>query len=279
MKKWNVVIDVAKCTNCNMCTLVCHDEYVGNEFPGYAAEMPKHGHRWVNIHRKERGQVPMVDVAYLPTMCTHCDDAPCIKKAENGAITKRSDGIVLIDPIKAKGQKHLVQACPYGAIWWNEEKEIPQHWPFDAHLLDNGWTETRGSQACPTRAMITHHVEDSEMAEMVKAEGLEVLQPELGTKPRIYYKNMFRYAKAFIGGSLAAEIGGVVECVEGAKLKLMGGSGTIGETVSDNYGDFKFDDLDENSGTYKIEIDSDLFPDKVVEVELKESVYLGVLTP
>ena len=52
---------------------------------------------------------------------------------------KRDDGIVLIDPVKAKGRQDLVDACPYGHIWWNEELKVPQAWPFDAHLLDQGW--------------------------------------------------------------------------------------------------------------------------------------------
>ena len=121
MKKWNMVINVAECTNCNLCTLATMDEYVGNDWPGYAAPMPKHGDRWIDILQKERGQVPMIDIAYVPTMCNHCDDAPCMKADKTGAIRKREDGIVLIDPEKAKGQKQLVDACPYGHIWWNEE--------------------------------------------------------------------------------------------------------------------------------------------------------------
>ena len=34
MKKWNMIIDVAECTNCNLCTLAVMDEYVGNELAG-----------------------------------------------------------------------------------------------------------------------------------------------------------------------------------------------------------------------------------------------------
>ncbi len=216
MAKWNMIIDVAECTNCNNCTLAAMDEYVGNAWPGYAAPMPKHGHRWINILQKERGQAPMIDIAYVPTMCNHCDDAPCMKAAHNGAITKREDGIVLIDPIKAKGQKQLVEACPYGHIWWNEELGIPQAWPFDAHLLDQGWTQTRGQQACPTGAMRAVKVEDDEMARMARDENLEVMKPALGTRPRVWYRNLWRYSTCFIGGSLSAEAGGLVDCVEGA---------------------------------------------------------------
>jgi Fe-S-cluster-containing dehydrogenase component len=70
MNKWNLIIDVAECTNCNLCTLAAMDEYVGNEFPGYSAPMPKHGHKWINILQKERGQVPMIDVAYATIATT-----------------------------------------------------------------------------------------------------------------------------------------------------------------------------------------------------------------
>src|SRR3989304_3723828 len=162
MKKWNLIIDVAKCHDCNMCPLVVHDEYADNEFPGYAAPMPKLGHRWIDIQRKERGSYPMIDVAYLPTMCNHCDDGPC-QKIGGKAVKKRADGIVIFDPELAKGRKDLVAACPYGAVSWNDERQLPQTWPFDAHLLDQGWVQTRGSQACPTGAMRTLKADDAEM--------------------------------------------------------------------------------------------------------------------
>ena len=110
MKQWNLIVDVANCTNCNLCVLAVQDEYCGNEFPGYAAEMPKHGHRWIEIKQKVRGKAPLVDAAYLPVMCQHCDEAPCIKAAKNNAVTKRSDGIVLIDPDKSKGQRQIVDS-------------------------------------------------------------------------------------------------------------------------------------------------------------------------
>jgi Fe-S-cluster-containing dehydrogenase component len=273
MKKWNMIIDVAECTNCNLCTLATMDEYVDNEWPGYTKPMPRHGHKWINILQKERGQVPMIDIAYVPTMCNHCDDPPCMAKA-GGAITKREDGIVLIDPEKAKGRKDLVDACPYGHIWWNEEHEVPQLWPFDAHLLDQGWQQTRGHQSCPTGAMRAVYVEDAEMARMTREDGLEVMRPELASKPRVHYRNLCRYSKCFIGGTLSAETNGVVECVEGASVRLLRAGQPVAETTSDNYGDFKFDKLDENSGTYVVEITAG-GRKKAVDARLGASVNLG----
>jgi Fe-S-cluster-containing dehydrogenase component len=274
MKKWNMIIDVAECTNCNLCTLAAMDEYIGNDWPGYSASMPKHGHKWIDILQKERGQVPMVDIAYVPTMCNHCVDAPCVAKG-GGAVKKREDGIILIDPEKAKGRKDLVDACPYGHIWWNEERQVPQAWTFDAHLLDQGWDKTRGHQSCPTGAMISVKVEDDEMQRMARDEQLEVMRPELGTKPRVYYRNLWRYSTCFIGGSIATEANGVVDCVEGAKLRLLKNGTCVGETTSDNYGDFKFDRLDEGSGRYMVEIAAQDRPTKTIDVDLGVSVSLG----
>lgn len=273
--KWNLIIDVASCTNCNLCVLACQDEYVGNSFPGYTESMPKHGHKWIEIKRNERGQAPMVDVAYLPVMCQHCDEAPCITAAENNAITKRDDGIVLIDPEKAKGQRQLVDSCPYNAIWWNEEKSIPQHWIFDAHLLDEGWVEPRGVTVCATAAFQSTKLEDSEMTKRAEAEGLEHFHPEFGTKPRVWYKNLHRYTTAFIGGSVSAEAEGVVDGVVGAEVRISRDGSLVGEAKTDDFGDFKIDRLTPNSGIHTIEIETPIGVRKKLDVELGISTYLG----
>ena len=275
MKKWNLIIDVAACTNCQLCALATMDEYVGNDWPGYAAPMPKHGHRWVDILQKERGQVPMIDIAYMPTMCNHCDDAPCIKAAKGGAIRKRDDGIVVIDPVEAKGQKQLVEACPYGHIWWNAELGLPQAWPFDAHLLDQGWQQTRGQQSCPTGAMRAVKVEDTEMARLARVQNLEVLKPEFGTKPRVYYRNHWRYTKCFIAGTISADVDGTIECVEGASVRLLKNGACLAESHSDNFGDFKFDKLEEDSGHCTVQISAEGRGSRNVDVELGASVNVG----
>ena len=122
MKSWHLIVDVARCHDCNDCFLADKDEFVDNEFPPYSAAQPWHGHRWMNIKRKERGQYPLVETAYLPMPCMHCDAAPCL--TADGAVYKRPDGLVIIDPVKAKGRKEIVASCPYSVIYWNEEKEL-----------------------------------------------------------------------------------------------------------------------------------------------------------
>ena len=179
MKKWNLTIDVALCHDCNNCFLADKDEFVGNDFLPYSSAQPWSGHRWMNIERKERGQYPIVQVAYLPVPCMHCDDAPCIKTSPAGTVYKRADGLVIIDPQEAAGHPEIVDTCPYGAIYWNEEAQVAQKCTGCAHLIDEGWTETRCSQVCPTGAIKLVLADDAELARLAAAEDLEPFKPEL----------------------------------------------------------------------------------------------------
>ncbi len=276
MNKWNLIVDVARCENCHNCTLAVKDEFEDNEFTGYSKPQPRHGHEWIRIDRKVRGEGSMVDAAYLPRMCNHCDNAPCIK-AGGGAVAKREDGIVMIDPEKARGRKDLVDSCPYGNIWWNEEHQVPQTWFFDAHLLDQGWSEPRCAQACPTDALRAIKVSDAEMANLVEKENLRVLHPEFNARPRVFYKNLHRYDKCFLGGSIVADLAGVEECVEGANVILKQAGREIARSQSDVFGDFKFDGLEPDSGAYELEVNHADLGQMTVEATLSESCYLGAI--
>lgn len=271
MNKWNVVVDVALCHDCNNCFLSCKDEYVENEFKRYSAAQPWSGQRWMNIHRKERGQHPMVQVAYLPLLCQHCDNAPCL--TDDGAVYKRKDGLVIIDPDKAKGRMEIVGSCPYDVIYWNEELNLPQKCTGCAHLIDDGWEETRCTQVCPTGALKLVLVEDEEMAAMAKEQGLEAYKPELGAAPRVWHKNLHRWTKAFVGGTVAYK--DTDECAEGAVVILWSQGEKLAETATNNYGDFIFDKLE--PGSYDLNINAGGYKPLSQKVDVKESISLGVL--
>ena len=277
-KAWNLIVDVARCDNCRLCFLAVKDEYIGNDFPGVSAAQPTHGHNWLDIKRKERGTYPIVQARFLPVMCNHCDEAPCIKAARDGAVRKRADGIVIIDPEKSKGQKQIVESCPYGAISWNEEKQIPQAWPFDAHLLDEGWSRTRGEQACPTQVFRTIKVEDAEMQRIRAEESLEVLKPELGTKPRIYYKNLHMITKCFVGGTVVQHVKGIEECAAGAEVVLEKDGREVGRATTDTFGEFVIDKLEPNSSGYQLKAASSSGRFSTQFDLADQSRYLGVMT-
>lgn len=275
MSQWNLVIDVARCSNCNNCVLANKDEFVGNDFPGYSAPQSLQGPGVLRITRHVRGQGHMVDVTYVPTMCNHCDNAPCIQAAGPGVIKKRDDGIVIIDPVASRGRKDLVNACPYGAIVWNEELQIPQNWIFDAHLLDNGWTEPRCAHSCPTEAIKAVKVDALAMTKMAAEQQLETLSPELGTKPRVYYKNLHRVSRYFIGGSVVGKLNGTTECLEGADVNLLFAGQKVAATRTDAFGDFKFDALDRPSGEFTIKISRSGFTSRSLTADAGGTAYLG----
>ncbi len=260
MKTWHLVVDVALCQGCHNCMLACKDEHVGNDWPGYSRPQPLHGVRWIEVPVRERGRYPLVDVAYRPTLCTHCGDAPCVARSR-GAIYKRTDGIVLIDPDKARGRRELVQACPYGHIRWDEESSTPQKCTLCAHLLDKGWSQPRCVQACGPGALSIVYEEAETFAERASAEGLVVLHRgpmagETGSVPAgtatsgkaaapgsaeagavgpdgaggpvsavlvhtgVLYKNLWRFEACFIAGSVAVCRGGTTDCGAGARVTL-----------------------------------------------------------
>jgi Fe-S-cluster-containing dehydrogenase component len=276
MNKWNLIIDVAGCENCNNCVLAAKDELVGNDFAGYSAPHPPQGQGVIRIRRQVRGATPMVDAAYLPVMCNHCDDGPCLKAGSDGSVRKRDDGIVIIDPIKAKGRKDLVEVCPYGAIVWNEAQQLPQTWFFDAHLLDAGQKEPRCVPVCPTGAITALKISDAAMAQRVTGDSLRSLEPQWGTRPRVHYRNMARFDRLFLGGSAVGLSAGVPDCCEGAKVLLRQGGRELATSTTDAFGDFKFDGLLPDSGAYEVLLAHPTLGAGTRQVSLgQESVYLG----
>jgi Fe-S-cluster-containing dehydrogenase component len=276
MKTWRLIVNVAECVNCNNCFLACKDEHVGNNWPGYTLAQPRHGQRWIDVQRTERGQFPLIDVAYMPVLCMHCEIAPCVKSS-NGAITRRADGIVLIDPAQAKGRKELVESCPYGQIWWNEAEQTPQKCTLCAHLLDDGWNQPRCVQACPTGALQVEQLENDVMERKAEAEKLECLHPEFNTKPRVYYRNLYRFASCFLGGSVAVTKNGIQECLAGADVSLFHKGREVAKTATDAFGDFRFDSLAAGE-EYAVKIEAASGTAKTLTVEkMEKGTSLGTI--
>lgn len=277
MKKWNMIVDVANCHNCYNCFVATKDEYVDNNYEGYAAPQPLHGHSWVKMEYRETGKWPMVETNFRPTMCNHCDDAPCMAAAKNDAIKKREDGIVIIDPKRSKGQKQIVDACPYGAIYWNEELEIPQAWPFDAHLLDGGWEKTKLEAVCPSDVFRSIKVSDTEMQAIAEREELVTLESETSAKPRVYYKNDHLFSTCFVGGTIITLADGVEDCVAGASVTLNRDEKQLGSAISDGFGEFKIAGLARDCGP--LEICVTVGDERVItlNIDLRDSVYVGCI--
>jgi tetrathionate reductase subunit B len=240
------LIDVGICNGCYCCQIACKDEHVANDWTPYAKPQPDTGQFWLKQNEFVRGTVPKVKMHYLPVLCMHCDDAPCMPPCPiEGAIYKRDDGLVIIDPEKCTGCKNCVDACPYHVIFFNEDLNIAQKCTGCAHLLDSGWKEPRCADACPTLAI--KFGEESELKALIK--GGEVLHPEYKTKSRVYYLNI---PKKFISGTVYDPV--EKEVIIGATCTLTGtGNKKKYTTTTDNFGDFWFEGLEVGKFSLTIE--------------------------
>jgi tetrathionate reductase subunit B len=261
------VIDVSLCNGCYSCQIACKDEHVGNDWTPIAKPQPDTGQFWLYLAEHIRGTVPKVKMHYVPKLCMHCAEAPCIPACPiPDTIYRRDDGLIIIDPLKCTGCKLCVDACPYDAIFFNEDLNLAQKCTGCAHLLDGGeWTVPRCVDSCPTLAI--RFGEEEEFADEIAR--AEVLLPEEGAKPRVYYLNM---PKQFVGGTLYDPE--EEEIVEGATLTLKAADGATQTTQSDDFGDFWFEGLPQ--AVYSLEIAADGFKSQTLkDIDTTESVNLG----
>jgi hypothetical protein len=115
------------------------------------------------------------------------------------------------------------------------------------------------------------------MQRFVAAEGLEVLKPELATRPRVYYKNLHLMTKCFVGGTVVKHVGGVEECAAGAEVVLRHDGREVGRATTDTFGEFRIDRLEPNSGKYQLDVIGAAGRYSMQFDLAAESLYLGVM--
>jgi Fe-S-cluster-containing dehydrogenase component len=269
MTRYGMVIDLVKCVGCYNCFLACRDEFAGNDYAPYSAPQPMEGGNWIKVIEKERGQYPKVKVNYVPVTCMHCANPGCMKAAENGAVYRSKEGIVIIDPVKAKGQKQIVSGCPYRVVEWNEALQIPQKCNFCAHLLAQGEKVPRCVESCPSGALVFGDLDDpkSHVAKLIASGKTEALHPEFGLKEQVRYISLPR---KFIAGTVI--FGDTDECAVGLKVILTGNGANV-ESITDDFGDFEFEGLADNT-EYTLKIEADGYKPKTVKAKTSNDLSL-----
>ena len=270
MARYGMLINCEKCIGCYNCVLSCQDEFCGNAYEGYAAAAPIEGHNWIRVIDKERGRFSKVKMAYIPKTCMHCENATCIEAGQDNAVYRRSDGIVIIDPEKAVGQRQIVTACPYRVIEWNEKEQVPQKCNMCAHLLDRGEKEPRCVESCPTGALIFGDLDDEESAisQILKQTVSEKLCPEFNLEEKVFYTGL---PKRFISGTVVYKDKN--ECAENLEIELHSKT-KIRTTKTNGFGDFEFEGL-EASKSFSLKISKPGYKEKRIRCNTSVDIHLG----
>ena len=273
-----MIIKTDRCNGCYNCVIACKDEYVGNDFLPFSVAQPDNGHFWMNMVERERGRYPhAVKVHHTPTPCMGCKDAPCVIAAKDAGVEdavyrRAEDGIVIIDPVKAKGRKEIVDSCPYGVIYWNEEKNVAQKCTYCAHLIGSGMLP-RCVESCPTDALVFGDLDnpESEVSKLVASGETETLHPELAIDTATRYTSL---PKTLVSGSVV--LGDTNECGSDASVTITSGSEST-TVKSDNFGDFDIYGLSPGK-SYSLKIERPGYSSNTVEIKLENDTCLGDIT-
>ena len=178
MARYAMVIDVRKCIGCHSCSVSCKMEN-SIAFGAFRS--------WVNID--ERGDYPRVKRHFLPRLCNHCQNPPCTPGCSvKATFYNEADGRVVINRDRCIGCGYCIEACPYAARFASPTVHTADKCDFCEHLLAIG-EKPACVKNCLGQCRIFGDLDDpnSEVVKLLAENPVQVLRPELGTSPKVYY--------------------------------------------------------------------------------------------
>ncbi len=175
--RYGFAIDQGTCIGCHACTVACKTEH----------QVPVGQFRtWVKY--VEKGAFPNTRREFAVLRCNHCTDAPCVQICPTGSLFKRQDGIVDFDPDRCIGCKSCLQACPYDAIYIDDETHTAAKCNFCAHRVDQN-LEPACVVVCPTHSIWVGDLDDpgSGISRFIAGKPTAVRAPEQNTRPNVFY--------------------------------------------------------------------------------------------
>ena len=222
MPRWGMVIDLAKCTACQACTVACQTE---NNVPCVPPREAARGRiiSWISVLPQFEGEYPRLSMRPTPLPCVHCDDPPCIRVCPVQATAINPEGVVRQIFARCIGCRYCTNACPYTRRmfnWYKPEfpgefvealnpdvsvrpKGVVEKCTLCHHRLQKARDEARAAkrelaegdyvpacvEICPAGAMYFGDLEDHNSTVATLARSRRAFKPleELGTHPKVIY--------------------------------------------------------------------------------------------
>lgn len=180
--KYGIVIDLNVCIRCRTCMVACK---VQNAIPPF--EQNRVEHYRIRPVVWEEGKYPKVKRFFVPVLCMQCDKPACMPVCPVNAISKRKDGLVVIDKNRCIACGNCTRACPYGIPYLMEKSDKCDY--CAATRLDKGERESYCAKSCVSGAILFGDLNDpkSRVAQAVQSGKAKPLCPEFGTKPQLFY--------------------------------------------------------------------------------------------
>jgi menaquinone reductase, iron-sulfur cluster-binding subunit len=222
MPRWGMVIDLAKCSACQSCTVACQTE---NNVPCVPPEEAIRGRTisWLSVLPVLEGEYPRLNLRLQPMPCVHCDNPPCIRVCPVQATAMGRDGIVRQIFARCIGCRYCTNACPYTRRMFNFYKpdfpgELAESLNPDVSVRPKGVVEkctlchhrlqkareqaridgreiAEGEyvpacvEVCPADAMYFGDLDDPHSTVSELARSTRAFRPleDLGTRPKVIY--------------------------------------------------------------------------------------------
>jgi Fe-S-cluster-containing dehydrogenase component len=202
---WAMTIDIERCIGCGACVRACKVE-------NGVVDEPHYFRTWVERYHIDPADMehPTVDspnggidgfqekyedgkgkTFFVPKMCNHCHDSPCVQVCPVGATFETPDGVVLVDKDYCVGCRYCVQACPYGCRYIDPRTHTADKCTLCYHRITKGLT-TACVEVCPTgsRQLADLKNPNDPIHRFLRENKVQVLKAQMATRPKVYYKGL-----------------------------------------------------------------------------------------